>query len=92
MRLIHKVHAKFSGNASLTKEQLVERCDQEILDQTRDLFGSRVDIIPKTEITKVDENNGFSWTCTVTVAANNPRTVMDFRLETIRRDTVTQVI
>jgi hypothetical protein len=91
MRLIHKVHAKFSGNASLTKEQLVERCDQEILDITRDLFGSRVDIIPRTEITKTDDNNGFSWTCTVTVAANNPRTTMDFKLETIRRDTVTQV-
>lgn len=86
MRLIHKVHAKFSGNASLTKEQLVERCDQEILDVTRDLFGGRVDIIPRTEITPMDDNNGFSWTCTVTVAANNPRTVMDFKLETIRRE------
>lgn len=90
MRLIHKVHAKFSGNASLTKEQLVERCDQEILDITRDLFGARVDIIPRTEITAMDDNNGFSWTCTVTVAANNPRTVMDFKLETIRRENVTE--
>lgn len=89
MRLIHRVHAKFSGNATLTKEQLVERCDQEILDQTRDLFGGRVDITPRTEITAVDDNNGFSWTCTVTVAANNPRTVMDFKLETVRRESVT---
>lgn len=88
MRLIHRVHAKFSGNANLTKEQLVERCDQEILDQTRDLFGARVDITPQTEITASDDNNGFSWTCTVTVAANNPRTVMDFKLETIRRESV----
>lgn len=88
MRLIHRVHAKFSGNATLTKEQLVERCDQEILDQTRDLFGGRVDITPQTEITAMDDNNGFSWTCTVTVAANNPRTVMDFKLETVRRDAV----
>ena len=90
MRLIHRVHAKFSGNASLTKEQLVERCDQEILDVTRDLFGGRVDIIPRTEITATDDNNGFSWTCTVTVAANNPRTTMNFMLETIRRENVTQ--
>lgn len=88
MRLIHRVHAKFSGNATLTKEQLVERCDQEILDVTRDLFGARVDITPRTEITAADDNNGFSWTCTVTVAANNPRTVMDFKLETIRREAV----
>lgn len=88
MRMIHKVHAKFSGNAFLTKEQLVERCDQEILDRTRDLFGGRVDIIPKTEITGVDDNNGTSWTCTVTVAANNPRTTMNFFLETVRRGDV----
>lgn len=90
MRLIHKVHAKFSGNASLTKEQLVERCDQEILDVTRDLFGARVTITPRTEITPTDENNGFSWTCTVTVAANNPRTVMDFKLETVRQSNATE--
>lgn len=89
MRMIHKVHAKFSGNAFLTKEQLVERCDQEILDRTRDLFGGRVDIIPKTEITGTDEQNGTSWTCTVTVAANNPRTTMNFFLDTVRRGDVT---
>ncbi|ABY62864.1 tail sheath [Pseudomonas phage 201phi2-1] len=89
MRLIHRVHAKFAGNATLSKEQLVARCDQEILDQTRDLFGARVDITPQTEITAADDQNGFSWTCTVTVAANNPRTVMDFKLETVRRETVT---
>lgn len=89
MRLIHRVHAKFSGNATLTKEQLVARCDQEILDQTRDLFGARVEITPQTEITAADDQNGFSWTCTVVVAANNPRTVMDFKLETIRRETLT---
>lgn len=89
MRMIHKVHAKFSGNAFLTKEQLVERCDQEILDRTRDLFGGRVNIIPKTEITGTDDNNGTSWTCTVTVAANNPRTTMNFFLETVRMGDVT---
>jgi len=89
MRMIHKVHAKFSGNAFLTKEQLVERCDQEILDRTRDLFGGRVDISPKTEITGTDENNGTSWTCTVTVAANNPRTTMNFFLDTVRRGDIT---
>ncbi|BEG72650.1 tail sheath protein [Pseudomonas phage PA1C] len=90
MRLIHKIHAKFSGNAFLTKEQLVERCDQEILDRTRDLFGGRVDVIPRTEITGIDENNGTSWTCTVTVAANNPRTTLNFQLETVRRENVTE--
>ncbi len=89
MRLIVKVHAAFSGNASITKEQLVERCDQEIVDRTKALFGERVEVTPRTEITAIDENNGSSWTCTVTVAANNPRTTMYFNLETIRRENAT---
>lgn len=88
MRLIYKVHAQFSGNAFLTKEQLVERCDETILDMTRDLFGPRVDVIPRTEITAIDDNNGTSWTCNVTVVANNPRTTLNFNLETVRRENV----
>lgn len=86
MRLIVKIHAAFSGNASITKEQLVERCDQEIVDRTKELFGERVEVTPRTEISAIDENNGSSWTCNVTVAANNPRTTMYFNLETIRRE------
>ncbi len=84
MRLIVKVHASYSGNASITKEQLVERCDLEIIDRTKELFGERVTVTPRTVITELDENNGSSWTCNVTVAANNPRTTMYFNLETIR--------
>lgn len=84
MRLIHRVHASYSGNAAITKEQLVERCDQEIIDRTKELFGERVVITPNTVITALDENNGSSWTCNVTVEANNPRTTLYFNLETVR--------
>ncbi|BDR26801.1 hypothetical protein RVBP20_0420 [Pseudomonas phage sp. NK1] len=87
IRLIHKVHAQFSGNATLTPEQLVERCDEYILDLVRDMFGTRVNIIPRTEITPIDANNGTSWTCNVTVEANNPRTTLNFNLETVRIET-----
>lgn len=90
MRLIHKVHADFSGNASLTKEQLVERTDARILELTRDIFGDRVDIVPRTYISAIDDNNGTSWSCVVTVAANNPRNVLNFELQTIRRENNSQ--
>lgn len=85
MRLIHKVHADFSGNASLTKEQLVQRCDEKILELTRERYGERVDITPRSYISAIDENNGTSWSCDVTVAANNPRTTMNFNLTTVRK-------
>lgn len=90
MRLIHKVHADFSGNASLTKEQLVERTDARILELCRDIFGDRVDIVPRTYISAIDDNNGTSWSCVVTVAANNPRNVLNFELQTIRRENNSQ--
>lgn len=86
MRLITRVHASFSGNASITKEQLVERCDLEIIDRTKAIFGERVVVTPRTVITPLDENNGSSWTCNVTVAANNPRTTLYFNLETVRME------
>jgi hypothetical protein len=86
MRLIHKVHADFSGNASLTKEQLVARTDERILELTRERYGDRVDVTPRSYISAIDENNGTSWSCDVTVAANNPRTTLNFNLTTIRRE------
>jgi hypothetical protein len=86
IRLIYKVHADFSGDASIDKNQLIERTDERILELTKDLFGDRVDIIPRTYISPIDENNGTSWSCRVTVAANNPHTTFNFDLETVRRE------
>lgn len=90
MRLIHKVHADFSGNAFLTKEQLIERTDERILELTRERYGERVDVIPRSYITELDDNNGTSWSCEVTIAANNPHTTLNFNLTTIRRASVTR--
>jgi len=91
MRIIYMVHADFSGNASLTKEQLCERSDERIRELTRDRFGDRVVITPRTYISAADDANGFSWSCEVTVAANNPRTVLNFSLVTVRRDADTAI-
>lgn len=91
MRLIYMVHADFSGNASLTKEQLCERSNERIIELTRERFNNRVVITPRTFISAVDENNGYSWSCEVTVEANNPRTVLNFSLVTIRRTSDTAI-
>lgn len=90
IRLIHKVHADFSGNAFLSKEQLIERTDERILELTRERYGDRVDVIPRSYISAMDDNNGTSWSCEVTVAANNPHTTLNFNLTTIRREANTQ--
>ena len=90
IRLIHKVHADFSGNAFLSKEQLIARTDERILELTRERYGDRVDVTPRSYISALDDNNGTSWSCEVTVAANNPHTTMNFNLTTIRREAAAQ--
>lgn len=85
MRLIYRVHAEFSGNARLTPAQLIQRTDEKILELTRERYGDRVDVTPRTFISAMDENNGTSWSCEVTVAANNPHTTLNFNLTTVRR-------
>jgi len=86
MRMIHKVHADFSGNAKLTNEQFVERCDKRIMQLVGAKYNNRVDVVPQTYFTIDDQANRFSWHCRVKVLASNPRTVMYFDLETHNRD------
>lgn len=86
VRLIYKIHKKFSGNSKLTKEQLIERSDKEIAKLVEGRYAGRVQIRPETYITADDDNNGFTWHCKVRLYANNPRTTMFFELETYRMD------
>jgi len=86
IRLIHKVHAEFSGNAKLTNEQFIERSDELIRNLTNARYNDRVEVVPQTYFTASDKDNGFSWHCKVAVYASSPRTTMYFDLETYSRD------
>lgn len=90
MRMVRRIHALFSGNAKLTKEQLIEQCDNAILAAVDGRYNDRVQIVPKTYFTDDDNQRGFSWHCLVSVYANNPRTVMIFDLETRRMEDLGQ--
>lgn len=90
MRLVRRVHADFSGNAKLTTQQLIERCDARILELVEGRYNGRVQVVPQTYLTEADEQRGYTWHCKVTVYANNPRTVMIFDLETRRMDELGQ--
>lgn len=90
IRLIRRVHAELSGNAKLTKEQFIERCDSLVLEMVDGRYNDRVVVVPKTYYTENDDKRGFSWHCKATVYANNPRTVMIFDLETRRMEDLAQ--
>lgn len=83
-RVIHRVHAHFSGNATLTEEQLIDRCDRRILRDLEGKFNNRVVIRPTTYFTQEDRDGGTVWRCRVEVFANNPRRRMIFDIQTRR--------
>lgn len=84
VRVIHRVHAHFSGNANLTEEQLIDRCDRRILRELEGKFNNRVVIRPTTYFTPDDLEGGTAWRCKVEVFANNPRRRMIFEIQTRR--------
>jgi hypothetical protein len=88
MRLSRLVHADFSGNAKLTDEQFIERCDARLLALVDGRYNGRVDLVPTTYFTADDKNNGFSWHVKWEVRASVPRTVMYLDIITERRDSV----
>lgn len=89
IRLAYIVHAEHSGNASLSKEQLAQSCNNRLLELiSGGRYNGRVTVIPETTFTKEDDLRGYSWHFKLTVQANNPRSVMIFDLETQRTDTV----
>lgn len=86
LRLVTRVHAEFSGNATLTKSQLQEQADDRILDLVENRYNDRVVIEPETYFTGGDELRGYSWHCRATIYANNPRNTMFFDIETRRME------
>jgi hypothetical protein len=88
IRVVNRVHAHFSGNATLTRSQLIERCDALILSMTNNRYNDRVILEPETYFTDADNQRGFSWHCRLVIRANNPFTVMIFDLETRRMEDI----
>lgn len=86
IRLATKTHASVSGNARLTKQQLIEQVNSSILGLTDGRYNGRVVITPNTFFTNEDSARGFSWTTSVRVEANNPKTVMNLQVESARLD------
>lgn len=79
-----RVHRRFSGVSSLTNNQLIERVNEEVINQTTGRFDDRVTIVPKAYFTKSDEARGYSWTLPIQVYAAGMKTVMTLNVETHR--------
>jgi hypothetical protein len=78
-----------TGDTSLTDEQFLERSDDLINERVRGRFDNRFTIQPRTFLTAIDANNGFSWSCEIKIYANNMRTVGKFTIISRRSSDLT---
>lgn len=79
----------YSGVSNLTDEQLAERVDRFIVENTRGRFDNRVIIEPTTYYTDADKARGYSWTTRVKLYANNMKTVMTAYVQSERMSAYT---
>lgn len=75
IKIAHQARRTLSGISSLTQAQFVQRSNQLILNLTKGRYAGRVQISPNTYYTPQDQQNGYSWSCAITMYANNMMTV-----------------
>lgn len=88
-KVCFRTWAELTGNAKLTTEQYIERSDELIKDKVKNKYDGRVVVVPRTYISSGDEARGYSYSCEVTMYANNMKTVGTFTIVARRRDELT---
>jgi hypothetical protein len=75
IKIAHQARRTLSGISSLTSAQFVQRSNQLITNLVKGRYAGRVQIVPNTYYTAADTANGYSWSCAITMYANNMMTV-----------------
>lgn len=84
--LAEKAHRDNTGRSDLTRDQMVESINNNILDQVKDKYDGRFIIIPETVYTADDDLRGYSWTTTIKVGMPMMQTVQTLTIETYRQE------
>jgi len=79
-------HRKFSGSVKLTNDQLIERVNQFVTDNTEGRFDDVIIVVPDCYFTAADVANGFSWTLRIKVYGPNMKTIETLYVEAFRTD------
>lgn len=75
IKIAHQVRRTLSGNSLLTDAQFVSRSNQLIRNLIKGRYAGRVQVTPNTYYSTADQANGYSWSCAITMYANNMKTV-----------------
>lgn len=82
-----RVWRTFTGNQNLTDEQLTERSEKLITQLTTDnISPGRMVAQHHAEITRLDEENGYSWTLRSDIGVSGMRTVLNASVVAYRRE------
>lgn len=84
-KVAERAWRQLTGNSKLTSDQFVERSDELISDMVEGRFDDRVIIVPRTEITDIDEELGYAWSTTIELYMNNMRSVGSYTIVARRR-------
>lgn len=75
VKIAHAVRRQLSGISRLTDAQFVARSNQLIQAAVKGRYAGRVSVVPNTFYSTQDQQNGYSWSCEITMYGNNMRTV-----------------
>ncbi|EKD22647.1 MAG: Tail sheath [uncultured bacterium] len=87
-----RARRRFSGVSSLTDQQLIERVNTFVSDNTNDRFDGRFVIKPDAYFTAADTARGFSWSLAINIYAPNMKTVMTLSIVSRRIGDLAQAV
>lgn len=82
-KFMYRAWTNISGGV-YTNQQIIERSNRSINEQTDGRFHNRFVITPKTYFTKADEQRGYSYHCDVTIQSGNMVTVGQYTINAER--------
>ena len=85
VRTVKRLHERFSGNATLTEEQICSRTDAAIIEALRGKYADRLNFKTNTYLTDFDKASGTSWSTDLEVYANTPRNVWNLHIVSKRQ-------
>ena len=80
----------YSGESSLTNDQVIERVNQFVIDNTVGRFDNRFIIKPNAYYTAADIARGYSWTLAIKLYAPNMKTVGTLLIQAYRISDLTK--
>lgn len=86
-RYAWEVWRSYTGNQNLTDAQLVERSEKQIAARiAANIPNGRMIAKPHAEITRLDDDNGYSWTLRTDIGVSGMRTVLNASVVAYRRE------